>query len=156
SIENAQRKSSRHPADSTGTDHQTANAAASNKRLAVNEGRPVGSLGNNLTGFGREISFSSNIRGEADVHDRRVGWELGKALSHRGQRQCGQVDHFEPRTNVRQVVDEILPPSTRLNAASRENNSFQTRNERLRCRDNVLQLVAKREPGHVGWKTQLP
>src|SRR5262249_36556108 len=63
-------------------------------------------------------------------------------------------DHFELRTNVRQVIEEILPPSTWLNAASRENNSFQTRNERIRRRDNILQLVTKRESGHVGWKTQ--
>src|SRR5262249_7011037 len=53
-----------------------------------------------------------------------------------------------------QVIEEILPPSTWLNAASRESNSFQTGNDRLRRRDNILQLVPKREPGHVGWKTQ--
>src|SRR5262245_3065575 len=56
--------------------------------------------------------------------------------------------------NVRQVIEEILPPSTCLNAASRENNSFQTRNERICRRDNILQLVTERESGHVGWRTQ--
>src|SRR5262249_56455037 len=35
-----------------------------------------------------------------------------------------------------------------------ENNSFQTRNERIRGRDNVLQLVTVCESGHVGWKAQ--
>src|SRR5262249_39701722 len=143
-----------YPADATGTDHRTANAALSDKCFAVNEGRPAGSFGNKLTGFGREIMFSSNIRREADVYHCGVAWELGKALSQLGHRQPGQVDHFEPGTNVGQVIEEILPPSTWLNAASRENNSFQTRNERLRRRDNVLQLVTKRESGHVGWKTQ--
>src|SRR5262249_2901000 len=59
-----------------------------------------------------------------------------------------------PRTNVRQVIEEILPKSTWCNSASRENNSFQTRNERIRRRDNILQLVTVRESGHVGWKTQ--
>src|SRR5262249_28571230 len=82
------------------------------------------------------------------------GWEVGEGLSQLGQRQAGQVDHFELRTNVRQIIEEILPPSTWLNAASCENNPFQTRNERFRRRNNILQLVAKREPCDVGWKIQ--
>src|SRR5262249_61463974 len=122
SIENAQRKPSRYGTDATGTDHKTTNAAGSDKRFAVNEGRPVGSFGNKLTGFGREIMFANT---STDVHYCRVAWELGKALSQLGKRQVGQVDHFEPRTNVRQVIEEILPPSASLNAASCENNSFQ-------------------------------
>src|SRR5262245_14313129 len=89
-----------------------------------------------------------------DVHHGRVGGEFGKALSQLGQRQIGQVEHLELCTNVRQVIEKILSPSTSLNAASRENNSFQTRNERIRRRDNIVQLVTKRESGHVGWKTQ--
>src|SRR5262249_2789316 len=155
SIENAQCKPSRYPTDASGTDHKTTNAAESDIRFAVTEGRPVGSFGNKLTGFGREIVFSGNIRREADVHHGRVAWELGKASSQLDHRQAGQVDHSEPRTNVRQVIEEILSPSTWLNAASRENNSFQTRNERIGRRDNILQLVTERESGDVGWKTQL-
>src|SRR5262249_37673662 len=71
-----------------------------------------------------------------------------------GQRQAGQIDHFEPRTNVREVLEEILPPSTSLNTASSENNSFQSGNKRIGRRDNILQLVTKRESGHIGWKAQ--
>src|SRR5262249_45817629 len=118
------------------------------------ESRPVGSFGNKLTGFVREIPLSSDIRGESDIHHCCVAWEFGEALSQLGQRQAGQVDHFEPRTNVRKVIEEILPPSTSLNAASRENNSLQTRNVRICGRHNILQLVTKRESGRVGWKTQ--
>src|SRR5262249_61406414 len=62
SIENAQRKPGRYPADATGTDHKTTNGAESDIRFAVTEGRPVCSFGNKLTGFGREIVFSGNIR----------------------------------------------------------------------------------------------
>src|SRR5262249_16331712 len=80
--------------------------------------------------------------------------DAGGALVQLRQAQAVEVDHFEPRTNVRQVIEEILPKCTLLNAASRENNSFQTRNERIRRRDNILQLVTKRESGHVGRKTQ--
>src|SRR5262245_18059045 len=57
--------------------------------------------------------------------------------------------------NFREFIEEIRPPSTRLNAASRENNSFQTRHERIRRPDNILQLVTERESGYVGGKTQL-
>src|SRR5215510_13458691 len=67
-IENAQRKPSRYPTDATGTDHKTTNAAGSDKRFAVNEGRPVGGFCNKLTSFGGEKMFSSNFRREADVH----------------------------------------------------------------------------------------
>src|SRR5262249_46223410 len=51
-------------------------------------------------------------------------------------------------------IEEILPPSTPLNAAPRENDAFQTRDERIRRGDDVLQLVTKRESGHVGWEPQ--
>src|SRR6516165_4504632 len=39
-------------------------------------------------------------------------------------------------------------------ATSRQNNPFQAGNERIRRRDNILQLLTKCEAGHVGWKTQ--
>src|SRR5262249_3792594 len=136
------------------TDHKTTNGAVSDIRFAVTEGRPVGSFGNKLIGFGRKIVFSGNIRREADVRHCRVAWELGEALSQLGHRQAGQVDDFEPRTHVGQSTEEILPPSTLCYAASRENNSSQTRNERIRRRDNILQLMAKGEPRDIGRKTQ--
>src|SRR5262249_903994 len=63
SIENAQRKPSRHPPDASWTDHRTTNAALPDKRFAINESRPVGSFGNKLTGFVRKIPFSINIGG---------------------------------------------------------------------------------------------
>src|SRR5262249_61773268 len=67
-IENAQRKPSRYSAYATGTDHNTANAAGSDKRFAVNEGRPVRGFGDKPTGFGREIVFSSNILRQPHIH----------------------------------------------------------------------------------------
>src|SRR5215813_10438400 len=67
-IENTQRKPSRHPTDAIWTNHKPTNAAFPHKGLAVNERWPVGSFGDKLTGFVREIMFSSNICGEPDVH----------------------------------------------------------------------------------------